>query len=425
MGNTGPPATGDTGTGHAATGGTSTGTGHLAADGTGTRHVAAGVDEGTLSTRRLVVGVDGGGTSTRCLVATLDGEILARGQAGGANPRSARDAGGNLARALTEALSRIGPRFRTEDVLGGVFGLAGASEAGRRQACALATDAWRAAGLPGLPVVVPDILVAFAGATSGPTGSVIIAGTGAVAARIEDREITRRCDGYGWLLGDEGSGVWIGRRAVQAALTALDGRGRPTVLVDRVLPALMPDAAENAPATGKAPADAAENASGSGEAPARPIVSGEAPAQPIVSGEALAQAIVAAVYGGEPARLGTLSPVVEAAAREGDRVALTILDDAARLLVRTLETVGPGDPGLPVVLAGSLLTRPTLVAERVRESLPGRLVVLSRDGAAGAAALALRTAARAWNTTAPPAGDRRGMPGAEIEAAHHRLITTG
>jgi N-acetylglucosamine kinase-like BadF-type ATPase len=330
----------------------------------------------------LVVGVDGGGTSTRCLIATASGEIVSRGGAGGANPRSTRDPGGNLTRALTEALLPIRQRFRPGDVTGGVFGLAGAGEAGRRQACALATEAWRAAGLAGVPVVVPDILVAFAGATPGPSGSVVIAGTGAVAARIENREIVRRCDGYGWLLGDKGSGVWIGRRAAQAALAALDGSGLPTVLTGRVLPALQ----QGPPGPGRN----------------------------VLAGEALAQAIIAVVYEGEPARLGILSPVVETAAREGDRVALTILDEAARHLVRTLDAVGPGGSRLPVVLAGSLLTRPTLVAERVREALPGRPVVACHDGAAGAAALALRAAGRGQD------GDA--APDARIEAAHRRLL---
>ncbi|MEU8272124.1 BadF/BadG/BcrA/BcrD ATPase family protein [Sphaerisporangium sp. NPDC049002] len=248
-------------------------------------------------------------------------------------------------------------------------------------------DGSGAAALPGLPVVVPDILVAFAGATPVPSGSVIIAGTGAVAARIAGRLIIRRCDGYGWLLGDEGSGVWIGRQAARAALAALDGRGPPTALTARVLPALLR------------------------HAPGR-----DAGAAPL-AGEALAQAIVAAVYDGEPARLGTLSPLVESAAREGDRVALTILDDAARLLVRTLDTVRAPDPALPVVLAGSLLTRPTLVADRVREALIGRTAVPAKDGAAGAAALALRAFAAA------------GGPGAardaEIEAAHRRMLAAG
>ncbi|GII65502.1 N-acetylglucosamine kinase [Sphaerisporangium krabiense] len=324
----------------------------------------------------LVVGVDGGGTSTRCLAATMDGEIVARGRAGGANPRSARDPGGNLIRALTEALAALPSPLSPAGVAGGVFGLAGSSESGRRQAGELARGAWRAAGLTGLPVVVPDIVVAFAGGTSAPDGGLLLSGTGAVAARMERRAIAHRYDGYGWLLGDKGSGFWIGRRAVQAALARLEGGGPPTVLTDRVLAAL-----EDTP----------------------PGPDGRAAAL-------RAEALIAAVYDHEPARLATLSPVVEAAAREGDPVALAILDEAARRLLATLEAVGPLGPGRPIVLAGSLLTGPTLVAERVRAALPGRDVSYSRDGAAGAAALALRAA---W----PGDGEDP-----RAEAAHRRLL---
>ncbi|WP_214411721.1 N-acetylglucosamine kinase [Sphaerisporangium fuscum] len=364
----------------------------------------------------LVVGVDGGGTSTRCVIATLDGEIVARGHAGGANPRSVRDPAANLARALTEALSLIGPRFTPGDVVGGVFGLAGAGEAGRRQSHRMTGEAWHAAGLNGEPAVVPDIVVAFAGATPAASGTVVIAGTGAVAARIEDRRILRRCDGHGWLLGDRGSGVWIGRRAVQAALAAIDGTGPATALTGRVLPALRaapPSSPAAASGDGEAESPEGDTALSAGAVSSSggetgPPAGTTAP----LAGDALSQAIISAVYEGEPARLGILSPVVESTAREGDPVALAIVEDAARHLVTTLEAVGEGARELPVVLAGSLLTHPTLVAGRVRESLAGRTVVPARDGAAGAAALALRAAV--------PAG---GVPGA-AEAAHRRLLAS-
>ncbi|MDH2427265.1 BadF/BadG/BcrA/BcrD ATPase family protein [Sphaerisporangium sp. TRM90804] len=350
----------------------------------------------------LVVGVDAGGTSTRCVVATGDGEVLARSRAGGANIRSARDPGGNLLRALTEALAAIGPAGGPGDVVAGVLGLAGASAAGRRRSSEMSARAWRGAGLRGLPVVVPDILVSFAGATPEPAGSALVAGTGAVAARIEHREMVRRCDGYGWLLGDEGSGVWIGRRAAQAALTALDGRGAPTALTHRVLPALL---------GGPFPGPPPEDRDTPRESEAGPL--GDAGAPP--EGEALAQAIIAAVYDGEPARLGLLSPVVETAAREGDRVARAILRDAARALLRTLDGLGPAVPGQPVVLAGSLLTNPTTVAAQVGKALTGRPVLLARDGAAGAAALALRAAAESGRLPLAPSA---------LETAHRRLLAS-
>ncbi|MEO3809033.1 BadF/BadG/BcrA/BcrD ATPase family protein [Sphaerisporangium sp. B11E5] len=402
---------------------------------------------------RLVIGLDGGGTSTRCVVATPAGEIVGRGHAAGANPRSARDPGANLLRALTGALASAGPGVAGPGVIG-VFGLAGASEAGRRLARDLATQAWHTAGLPGAPAVVPDILVAFTGATPEPSGTVLVAGTGAVAARIESHEIAHRADGYGWLLGDEGSGIWIGRQATHAALSALDGRGPPTALTPRILPTLLsppdvpappsppdvpappsppdvpaPPSSSDVPALSSSPdVPASSSSSGVPASLSRPDVPAPSSSPDIRAplssaadagggaegvrggpgpeGEALAQAIIAAVYDREPARLGLLSPVVEAAAREGDHVALTILEDAAHRLVRTLEAVLP-DPSLPVVLAGSLLTNPTLVAAHVRAALPAHRLLPSRDAAAGAAALALR----ATHLTEP-----------EITAAHRRLL---
>ncbi len=101
--------------------------------------------------------------------------------------------------------------------------------------------------------------------------------------------------------------------------------------------------------------------------------------------------------------LGTLAPVVDAAAREGDEVARGIVAEAARRLCRTAGVViGEGARergtqaergGGPLVLAGSLLTEPTELAHLVRAEL-GRRAVLARagDNAAGAAALAVRAA---------------------------------
>ncbi|MGV9778560.1 N-acetylglucosamine kinase [Streptosporangium sp. NPDC003464] len=286
----------------------------------------------------LVIGVDGGGTSTRCVVATESGEVVGRGYGRGANALSAADPGGSLRTALRAALETLDPGR----VAGGVFGLAGAGSA-REQAEAVATRAWQAAGLAGRPSVVPDMLAAFAGATEEPSGAVLIAGTGAVAARIEDRRLVRRVDGHGWLLGDEGSGTWIGRRAVRAVLAALDGRAAPTALHRGTL--------------------------------------GGAPAHQIVS------MVHQGIAEDGPAWLARLAPEVESAAAAGDAAAVAILEEAARRLAGTVRSLGPG-PG-PLVLAGSLLTEPTLLAAEVRAKLEGGVVVPARDSAAGAAALAL------------------------------------
>ncbi|WP_083959016.1 N-acetylglucosamine kinase [Herbidospora mongoliensis] len=285
----------------------------------------------------LIIGVDGGGTSTRCVVVSESGEVAGRGLAEGANVLSAADPAANLLAALRDAMRGLDP----SRVVGGVFGLAG-SGAGR--AGKLAGEAWHSAGLPGRPSVVADVLVAFAGATAEPDGTVLLAGTGAVAARISGWEVAKVVDGHGWLVGDEGSGVWIGRQAVKAALQALDGRGVRTDLVDRL------DLGTSEPE--------------------------------IVSH------VYAQIADHGPASLGRFAPITDQAAREGDEVARMIIVDAARRLTRSARALGQLKG--PLVLAGSLLTQPTELARLVRQEVGE--AIPARDNAAGAAALGLRAA---------------------------------
>ncbi|MBG0830343.1 hypothetical protein HS041_21495 [Planomonospora sp. ID67723] len=340
----------------------------------------------------LAIGVDGGGTSTRCVVATGGGEVAGRGYGAGANILSAADPGASLRTALLAALEGLPPG----EVAAGVFALAGAESAGGR-ADSLVWEVWRGCGLAGRPEIVPDPLAAFAGATEEPSGTVLIAGTGAVAARITGRRLTGRADGHGWLLGDEGSGVWIGQRAVQAVLALLDGRAGPTALLDAVTAQVVAwEIGQTSALRGEAlpepeAAPLREETPPRGEA----AITGDAPGpRPPVSAPLTAQRVVQAIHGGMaaagPAWLGRLAPAVEAAARGGDETALGILREAADRLVSTVRALGPGSGSRsgPLVLAGSLLTKPTLLAARVRAELGGTAVT-ARDSAAGAAALAL------------------------------------
>lgn len=323
----------------------------------------------------LVVGVDAGGTATRAIVASSDGSVLGTGNAAGANQRSSGgDPGAQLAEAVRSALGDADPA----QVRAGVFGIAGAGTAGHAAARGMAESAWRSARLPGRPTVVTDIAAAFAAGTPEVVGRVLIAGTGAVAAAIRDGEVSRRCDGYGWLLGDEGSAVWLGREAVRAALAAVDGRGEPTALVAGVTRMLL-----------------SEGASASGVPDER-----ESP-------DALAQALIAVVYERSPAQLGLLAPVVTRTAGEGDPVAGHIVATGTERLLAAVDAVRQAVPRRsPVVLSGTVL-RQGAVAEAVRAGLAERAVepLSAGEGALGAAALALR-----------------GLGGDAAEAAHATLL---
>jgi N-acetylglucosamine kinase-like BadF-type ATPase len=80
--------------------------------------------------------------------------------------------------------------------------------------------------------VVTDADIALFGATEGEPGLVIIAGTGSVCCGLNAQGKHICAGGWGPLAGDEGSGSWIARRALQAMARACDGRGPETTLGD-------------------------------------------------------------------------------------------------------------------------------------------------------------------------------------------------
>jgi N-acetylglucosamine kinase-like BadF-type ATPase len=289
----------------------------------------------------LVLGVDIGGTSTRALVTTVAGERVAFGSAGAGNPVtvSTAEATASLRAALAAALSGVDPA----EILAVVAGAAGASHAepiGRTI---------RDAGI-GCPVrVVGDAVTAFAAGTDEPTGTVLIAGTGAVAARVEDGNLVRTADGLGWLLGDLGSAFWIGR---EAAVATADQRY---------------DGTQDSPLT-------------------RAVIAALRPGDPTGVSTVDGDAVVAAVYRREPRALAALAPLVTAAA--GDPVAARILDGAAAHLHTTVTRVlGDG----PLVLAGGVLRHSAPVREGLLRRLGPRVRVSTAEaGEVGAARLARR-----------------------------------
>lgn len=305
---------------------------------------------------KLVVGVDAGGSTTRAIVATVDGEIAGRGSAGGANQRSS---GGRVTAAVSAALSEALGDVRPSDVIAGHVGVAGAGAAGRPLAEREVAAAWEGLGLSGGPGVSTDLEVAFAAGTPHPDGLLLVAGTGAVSAALADGTVAHRCDGYGWLLGDEGSAVWLGCEALRAVLRSLDGRAPATTLTAAVSGLLLLD--------GEPPTPAADHA----------------------------QALLGVAYAVPPADLGRLGPLVSQCAADGDPVALDITTDAASRLLASLEVAARSCPAAAsvVVIAGSVLLSPGPVGETVRAGLRERFgsePLTAGDGAGGAAVLALR-----------------------------------
>ncbi|MGW2519078.1 N-acetylglucosamine kinase [Streptomyces sp. NPDC001617] len=324
----------------------------------------------------LVVGLDAGGTRTRAvLAAAADGRVVGEGAGGPANaltvplPQLTEHLADAVARAVPEA-----ERGRVVAVAGGFAGATGADEddPGRLNALTALTAALRQVGITTDAVTLSsDIEAAFASAPGAPAdGLALVAGTGAVAMRITDRRCTATVDGDGWLLGDDGSGFWIGREAVRVALRMADGRGGATVLAEMVGRELgLPG--EVLPGAG---AGRSEAGSGDWSRSDR---------------EAYRMHLLPVVMAERPTWLARLAPLVAEAARGKDVLAEAILARAVDQLAATVRALEP-QSGERVVATGGLLgpDGPLTAPLTARLHALGLTLDWVSDGCRGAVALA-------------------------------------
>jgi glucosamine kinase len=314
-----------------------------------------------MAVESLVLGGDLGGTSTRILVVGTEGRECGRGSAGAGNPIShpARAAEA-LGDALRAALTGVDPGR----VKASVIGIAGGSALRTPPVAARFGQVWEDAGLTCDPGYAPDLEVAFAAGTPEPDGSVLVAGTGATAGAVIGHRLTRTADGHGWLLGDDGSGFWLGREAIRAALHTLDAGEPPGQLVAAVLRELGADG------TGDEPPSAA----------------------PRRGTDRRRDRVIQAVNSRPGIELSALAPLVSAAYRDGDPQAQSIVERAAAALLATLGRIREPAETTPIVLAGGLTSDASPVGSTLRRLLPARFAGPLRPahrGVAGAAWLAL------------------------------------
>jgi glucosamine kinase len=163
-----------------------------------------------------VLGIDAGGTGTRAVL--MAGGRAAQRYTGGPFNYLLYDDGvsqmAELIRAARPAVTAAGvgvPGIGREPGSTAAFGAA------ISQASGVATQA------------APDWAIAWLGAFLGAPGIIVMAGTGAVAVG-GPRGGLRRMGGHGHIVDDEGSGYWIGKEALRAALAAVEGLGPPTAL---------------------------------------------------------------------------------------------------------------------------------------------------------------------------------------------------
>ncbi|HEY0776340.1 MAG TPA: BadF/BadG/BcrA/BcrD ATPase family protein, partial [Gemmatirosa sp.] len=212
-----------------------------------------------------------------------------------------------------------------------------------------------ARGLAGSVTVTTDAAIALDDAFGESAGILLVAGTGSIAyGRAPDGRF-ERCGGWGPVLGDEGGGAWLGRRAMNIAAAAADGREPDTTL----LPALLG------------------------------AIGGDDPS-----------AMVPWAASATPADFAALAPVVLRVAGNGDLRANSLLALGAEELVlhvRTLARALFGDEraAVPLAFAGGLLLRGAplrrRLEHRLKTAVPGaQLRAADVDPARGAVRGALR-----------------------------------
>jgi N-acetylglucosamine kinase-like BadF-type ATPase len=295
---------------------------------------------------RILIGADVGGSKTA--VGVSDGQtILARSEGGGAavRPGRALTSASVIAETVRQALAGTGRL--TGDVL-----YVGAAGAGREAEREELRRLLRGENLAHTVVVATDIEIALAAAFDEEPGIVVSAGTGSVAVGRDRSGKQHRIGGYGWQMGDEGSGYAIGRAALGAVSRAADGRSPRTALSDRVLTASRSEDFD---------------------------------------------ALVRWAAGASPAEVAALAPHVLDVAAQGDPLAQGILDYAARELTQLAICLLPmmeGPPPAGVAITGGLLStdgplRRSVLA-RLREEPGLTPVEVPVDAVAGAIKLAGR-----------------------------------
>ena len=283
----------------------------------------------------LVVGVDGGGTRTRVIVTDGKGVELASvtGSGSAVTPGQARRSADVIEALVREALAAC----EMADVTPGAL-CVGVAGVGRDAEYRAFLEAISGRSLAEEVEVLPDAVLALEDAFGDESGLVLIAGTGSVCYGRGPTGRLARCGGWGPIAGDEGSGGWLGKRALSVVTASSDGREPETALLGVILTHLPLDTADD---------------------------------------------LVPWAASATPAHFGQLAIPVMAAAALGDLRANSICTMAAEELVLHVRTLArqlfaDERAAVPVALAGGLMERGSflrkLVELRLRSAVPGAVL---------------------------------------------------
>jgi len=281
---------------------------------------------------KYLIGIDGGGTKTDCAIADLSGKIINQttGKPSNFLVIGVEEAVENLFSLIEENLFQLEGDFA--DVKQIVIGVAGA---GRKEDAQLLEKSFKDYSDQERihfkrVSVLSDAHIALEGAFPNSAGCILIAGTGSILFGKDEKGVIHRVGGFGRLIGDEGSGYSIGRKALNAVSKASDGRGEET-LISELLNAKMNPGSANS--------------------------------------------IISKVYN-DKLDVASVARIVIEAAEEGDPIAEDILDEEADELVLHIKSLLDKihTDKLNVAFSGSLLDNKNyysdLLKQKIKSTLP-------------------------------------------------------
>ena len=182
-----------------------------------------------------IIGIDGGGTGTVGILATETGRCLAHVQSGPSNYHVVGETETQtvLKSVLGQLCEKAG--ISLTDSIHFCLGMAGLGRAEDKKIIGRICDEL---DISENRILTHDAHIALVGGTEKQHGMIVISGTGAIVYGINLDGKEARASGWGYLLGDEGSGYDIAIKGLRAVARAADSRGRPTELTNRILNAL-------------------------------------------------------------------------------------------------------------------------------------------------------------------------------------------
>lgn len=177
---------------------------------------------------RYVVGIDGGGSGCRVAIANLSGEII--GQASGGPANVTTDANQSIANLSDAILAAVQQAGLTESDLAAAIAHAGLAGVMTEQHEKVVSDS-----LPCAVARVTDDCITSATGALGPRDGILLAiGTGSTIATLR-KGTFKRIGGWGFQLGDQASGAWLGRALLCHTLLCIDGLEKHSELTLAIL----------------------------------------------------------------------------------------------------------------------------------------------------------------------------------------------